>query len=110
MFNTNDNLEYANIVCLEADANYTRITYKGGTKDMKCRTLKTFEPRSKLYGFVRLNKSLIVNMEYILHVCLKRKVVTLKDQSEVKIARRRVREAVFEITYYSSNSSSTLKK
>jgi two-component system LytT family response regulator len=54
------------IICLEAKGNYTLIHFKGGRKQLVCRTLRDME--DMLYNdrrFARIHRSHTVNLDYL---------------------------------------------
>ncbi|MFN3590083.1 MAG: LytR/AlgR family response regulator transcription factor [Spirosomataceae bacterium] len=93
-----DRLAYENIIRFEADVNYTKVFYIDGGMDTVCHTLKVFELNLKNEGFIRVHKSCIVNVKHVLKVCKKRNVVIVKGASQIKIARRRIKETILVLT------------
>lgn len=93
-----ERLAYENITRLEADVNYTKVFYIDGGMDTVCHTLKVFESNLKNEGFIRVHKSCIVNTKHVLNVCYKKNTVFLKGESQIKIARRRVKETILVLT------------
>ena len=55
------------ILYCEADDNFTCFYFRDGRKTMICRNLKFYEKALSAYGFYRIHRSHLVNLEYIKH-------------------------------------------
>ena len=88
-----------NIVRLEANINYTTFILNGGKQKVMSYTLKVYDtilPES----FVRVNRSCIVNTNFVADLNFDHKTVVLKDGTEIVISRRRletVRQNMFAV-------------
>ena len=82
---------WQDIVYLKADANYTQFYLKNGKKIVSAFTLKRHEADERLKGFLRLNKSYLVNQQYISQYSTQLNQITvyLTNGCEIKVARRR---------------------
>lgn len=88
-----------NILLLKADNNYTEIYFDDGSRFLSSTTLGTLEQRLQPYNFFRVNRSTVINLNYLNHF----KVHRHKTKSEsspcqnvkdIFLSRRRV--AAFE--------------
>lgn len=89
-----------NILKMDADANYTIITEKSGKKVLVATTLKKLEERvNSLKNFQRINRSTIVNLDY---VEFKNNSVLILNNEHISISRRRLKKFTIEKTleYY----------
>ncbi len=79
-------VEIHKIVKCKADDNYTEFVFTDGSKKLISRTLKKVEEQLKEYGFLRVHKSHLVNLNHISSY-QKGKIGTLlmSDGSEVSI-------------------------
>lgn len=81
---------YANeITLLEADINYTRIYFEEKAPIMVAVTLKKIEPLLEEYGFLRIHKKFLINLNYADSALLKNEVVTLPGNISIKVSRRK---------------------
>lgn len=82
---------HKNVVRLEANINYTTFTLQTGKT-------KTMSYNLALYGtilpqaFIRVNRSCIINKNFIENLNSANKKITLKDGTEFQISRRRWNE------------------
>ncbi|MEM8892526.1 MAG: LytTR family DNA-binding domain-containing protein, partial [Bacteroidota bacterium] len=58
-------VEVHEIIRCQANGNFTDFLLKDGSKKMICRTLKFYDELLSELGFIRIHKSHLVNMEYI---------------------------------------------
>lgn len=85
--------DIADIVYIVADNNYTRFYFKDSEKMIVAKAMKDFEEILNPDHFVRIHKSTIINLEYLKDYSNKdRLLVTMKDQTELSISRRRYSE------------------
>jgi two-component system LytT family response regulator len=81
---------YANeITLLEADINYTRIYFEEKAPLLIAVTLKRIEPLLEEYGFLRIHKKFLINLNYADSLLLKNKVATLPGNILIKLSRRK---------------------
>ncbi|RYU94393.1 LytR/AlgR family response regulator transcription factor [Emticicia agri] len=88
-----------NIVRLEANINYTTFILNGGKQKIMSYTLKKYDSMLP-HSFVRVNRSCIVNINFIANLNFDHKTVLLKDGTEILISRRRletVRQNMFAV-------------
>ncbi len=81
------------VVCLEAESNYTRLHTNGGKIYNLPRHLKYFDACFPENKFVRVNKSVIINIDYIQGyskgaLC----IVWMKNNLEFEVSRRKKNE------------------
>ena len=90
-------LRASNIVRLEADGSYTLFLMSDGRKILSSKSLKYYEEMMEEYLFLRIHKSHIVNLSYVMRF-LKSDggSVELSNGDKVPISRRR-RDAFMEI-------------
>ncbi len=60
-----DLIEIGNIVSCKADNNYTEFILLDGSKKIISKTLKTIQQQLQDYGFLRVHKKYLVNLEHI---------------------------------------------
>jgi two-component system, LytTR family, response regulator len=81
------------IVCLEADGNYTFIYTNDGKRYLMSKTLKSYVAVLDENIFVRIHKSTIININYLAGVCIdSQRYVKLSSGAKWPISRRRARE------------------
>jgi len=76
------------IIRLVADRNYTLIYETNGRNFLVSTTLKVIEGRLKAYGFVRINRGMIINMAFV-KMIWKDGTIQLTDGTKVYPSRRR---------------------
>ncbi len=80
------------ILYLEGDINYTRFYFQFRKRTIIAHPLKHFEPDLLPRGFLRIHRSFIVNSQFIKSTNLEALTVLLVDGTELKVARRRIKE------------------
>ena len=80
------------IIFLEGDVNYTHFHFQSRRSTTIAHCLKYFEPDLLPNGFVRIHRSCIVNARFVRQTNLQTNTITLTDGTELKVARRRVKE------------------
>jgi two-component system LytT family response regulator len=60
-----DVVRMSEVVYCEAHDNFTCFYFKEGGKSMICRNLKFYEKMLKDFGFCRIHRSTIINVEYV---------------------------------------------
>ena len=78
----------SDVMLLEADINYTTFNLTSGKKIVVSSTLKTFENLFPKKHFLRLNKSVMLNKEYVKFIDANR--ITLKNEQVITVSRRRL--------------------
>ncbi len=96
-----------NIISFNAEGNYTKINPLDGSVSIYAKTLKKFELElSEQKQFVRVNKSVIVNLLFVNKI--NEDVIELCNGTIVKISRRR-RKDLYEILSPFTKSCNILK-
>jgi two-component system LytT family response regulator len=92
-------LKLSDIVCFEAESNYTHIYLNDGQKYTPARILKDFEEfLEKHDNFIRINKKAIVNVDYITQYSKGDPfILYLKNGKEYEIGRRKKTELMARI-------------
>lgn len=90
-FKQNDCVSINKVIYLEAMENYTRFHLKDGTSLISSSTLKVHEAILSKYTFLRINRSMLVNAEYVKKVVNKNRTnfVRMKNGLEIRVSRRR---------------------
>lgn len=60
-----DVVKMCDIIYCEAEDNFTRFYFKDGRKTLICRNLKFYEKALEPFGFFRVHRSHIINLDYI---------------------------------------------
>lgn len=86
-------ISYDAILMLTANSNYTEILMKDGTTYMSSTTLGVLEKRLAGFNFFRLNRSVLINLNYLEDFSInatKNVLVKLKqNDQEFQVSRRR---------------------
>lgn len=79
------------ILYLESDWNYTIVYTRDNCKHISSFTLKILEKRISDTGFLRINKGLLINSQYISHISSKGKeaFVLMKNGKMLPVSRRK---------------------
>jgi two-component system LytT family response regulator len=77
------------IIFLKANINYTEIHLQNGKKFILAKTLKRFQEDYEQFGFVRISRSVIVNMEFVAKTGIQFENLKLKNKIQFKVSRRR---------------------
>ncbi len=81
-----DLIEISQIVKCKADDNYTEFSFVDGSKKLISKTLKKVEEQLQDFGFLRVHKSHLVNLNHIVSYQKgKYGFLLMSDQSEVSI-------------------------
>jgi len=81
-----DLIEISHIVKCKADDNYTEFSFVDGSKKLISKTLKKVEEQLSDFGFLRVHKSHLVNLNHIVSYQKgKYGFLLMSDQSEVSI-------------------------
>jgi DNA-binding LytR/AlgR family response regulator len=80
------------IAYLKADINYTIFYLQNGRKFVSSTTLKQHQAQPQLVSFLRVNKSHLLNPDFIKSISKEGKKATVKliDGSEVRVSRRKL--------------------
>ena len=79
------------IIRCEGERNYTHFYLTGNRRVISSHTLKEYEDLLSDHGFVRVHKSHLINMAFVQSFQTSG-LITMSDQSEVEVARRRRNE------------------
>ncbi|MCU0339176.1 MAG: LytTR family transcriptional regulator [Spirosomaceae bacterium] len=77
------------VMLLKANINYTEFHFENGEVLLISKTLKSFQNTFHQYGFVRINKSDMINVQYLTSTRAKYSYVTLTNNLELSVSRRR---------------------
>ncbi|GJM34907.1 MAG: DNA-binding response regulator [Saprospiraceae bacterium] len=80
--------ETKEIIRCEADRNYTQFYLTNNRRFLASRTLKEYEEILSVYGFLRVHKSHLINLDFTENY-LGKGGIRMKDQTEIEVARRR---------------------
>lgn len=81
---------YANeITLLEADVNYTKVYFEEKAPLMVAVTLKKIQPLLEEFGFLRIHKKFLINLNYADSLLLKNRIATLPGNVSIKVSRRK---------------------
>ncbi len=79
------------ILMLKADINYTHILMNDGSYVTSSRTLGIFEQRLSNQAFFRLNRSVIINLNYMIDFQREASIIRMGNDEAIAISRRRVK-------------------
>jgi two-component system LytT family response regulator len=79
------------ILMLKADINYTHIFMSDGSSVTSSRTLRIFEQRLSNQAFFRLNRSVIINLNFMVDFQVELATIRLENDEAIAISRRRVK-------------------
>lgn len=77
------------VLLLKANINYTEIHLKCGRKIMLAKTLKEFYKEFEKFGFFRVNRSVVINMNFVVKTDENFQSLKLKNKLQLKVSRRR---------------------
>jgi two-component system LytT family response regulator len=84
-------IKSSNILMLKADINYTHILMEDGSTVLSSRTLGIFERRLFNYSFFRPNRSVIINLNYMVDFQKEESTIRMGNDESIIISRRRVK-------------------
>jgi two-component system, LytTR family, response regulator len=93
-----DHIEYADvskIVRCQGEGNYTHIYINDASHRLVAKTLMEFEDLLQEYGFIRVHKTHLVNLQYVASYIRSQAAVKLKNGELIPVSRRR-KDAVLE--------------
>lgn len=87
----NDSIQTEKVMLLEALENYTLFHLNDGRKIISSLTLKRHQEKLEIEFFVRVNRSTIINKNFVKKILLKDRTnfIRLKNGKEIKVSRRR---------------------
>jgi len=89
--NTAKSIKPNEIVYLEADQNYSILHFKNGRKSVSAFTLKYLHNKVEINHFLRINRSFLLNPNYILDIYKVGPIIFIKmsDGKEMQVSRRK---------------------
>jgi two-component system LytT family response regulator len=90
-------IDYDQIIYCQAHGNYTRLFWGMNKCILICKLLKYFENELLCKTFIRINRSIIINMNFVLYIKGNNRVV-LKDNIELSISKRRRKKVFSELS------------
>lgn len=89
-------IDIADIIRCESDGAYTRFYLNDGKKIMISKVIKDYEEMLHDYGFLRVHKSHIINLNFIDRFEKTDGLIVLKDQSSIPVSVRK-KESLLKI-------------
>jgi DNA-binding LytR/AlgR family response regulator len=77
------------VTLLEGDINYTTVHFYEGNSLVVAVTLKKIEPLLKELDFIRIHKKFVLNLHYANQSVLNKGTITLQNNIEIKVSRRK---------------------
>lgn len=94
-----DVIRMSEILYCEAEDNFTRFYFTDGRKTLICRNLKFYETALNTFGFFRVHRSHLVNLEYIKRYKKgKGGSVILENEQEIMVANSKKNELMQRLT------------
>lgn len=88
---------HENVVCLQADINYTFFVFDSGKKEVMSYTISKYA-NILSDSFIRINKSCMVNKKFVKSINQVSHSLVLKNGNELKISRRKFQFVVSDFT------------
>lgn len=85
-------LRSSDILMLKADINYTHILLEDGSKVLSSRTLGIFERRLFNQSFFRPNRSVIINLDYMVGFQKDLHIIEMGNNELINLSRRRAKQ------------------
>ena len=87
----NDSVDLNQLVLLEALENYTMFHLSDGTRLISSLTLKRHQENLLNKSFYRVNRSMLINAQFINSIVLKKDThyICLQNGKEIRVSRRR---------------------
>ncbi len=96
-------IETENIICIEADSNYSIITLKSNEKITVSKVLKDYEELLPTDTFFRIHKSTIINLNFLREYNSRNGLkVILTNGLEFQVSRRRLTEFYEKVKLYTN--------
>lgn len=90
-----DVVKMSEILYCEAEDNFTRFHFKDGRKTLICRNLKFYEKALEPFGFFRVHRSHIINLDYITrYIKGKGGSVILENGAEILVSNNKKTELI----------------
>lgn len=88
-------VKMSDIICCEAEDNFTIFHFVDGRKLMICRNLKYYASALDSFGFFRIHRSYIINLEYIKrYIKGKGGSVVMENGKEIQVANAKKSELI----------------
>lgn len=98
-------VDSAQLVRIEAISNYSKLFFRDGRTLVVAKVLAYFEEQLQMFGFTRLHRSHIINMQYIqAYQHHRQAVVTLTNTEKISVAKRK-KAAFRKIVQYYLNAN-----
>lgn len=88
------------VIMLKANINYTEFFFADGKKLIIAKTLKSLQDDFYQHGFVRINKTNMINLKYLHKTVDNFSYVVLQNRLELIVSRRRREILKSEIDLY----------
>lgn len=82
-------IDFHDLIRCEADSNYTNFYLSDGCKIVSAKSLKEYEETLTGNNFLRVHKSHLVNLEYVVKFESSSSSIVLKNGTHIEVARRR---------------------
>ena len=83
----------AKIIRLESMSNYTKVYFSDQVPIVMAKVLHAYEDELRPYGFVRIHRSHLVNLNHVKNVD-EQGYVQMEDTSRLKFSRRKLRDGM----------------
>ncbi|MFT4663385.1 MAG: two-component system LytT family response regulator [Polaribacter sp.] len=91
-------VKMSEILYCEAEDNFTRFYFKDGRKTLICRSLKFYENALDSFGFFRVHRSHIINLDYVKrYIKGKGGSIILENGKEIQVSNNRKTELIERI-------------
>lgn len=80
------------ILFLKADSNYTEVYLNNGSMILSATSLGNLAKRLPAAQFIRPNRSVLVNLDFMTEYQRKGKSITLTNNSIIQVSRRRTKQ------------------
>ena len=91
-----------NIRLLKAEINYTKVHLEDGSTLLSSITLGILEKRLQDFSFFRPNRSVLINLDYVVDFEVASAQIKMKNNETFKISRRRTKHFEGIINYQTS--------
>jgi DNA-binding LytR/AlgR family response regulator len=81
------------ILLLKADCNYTQVYLNNGSMILSATTLGILQKRLSEYQFFRPNRSILINLNYMVDFEKDTSTIKLANNEIIQISRRRTKQA-----------------
>lgn len=85
------------ILCLKADSNYTEVYLIDGNRILSATTLGSLAKRLPAGQFIRANRSVLINLDFMTEYQRRGKAITLNNNEVIQVSRRRSKQVAKSI-------------